>query len=129
MTAGRVLVRPAEPADVPAIAAMIRALADYEKLAHLCVLTEEDLQRALFGPAPAAEVLIASVGHVPAGFALFFHTFSTFLAFIFGHNTPSLTLFAAAGFQRWGLLPQVAELDGVDRDLVILGRRLGAARA
>jgi L-amino acid N-acyltransferase YncA len=53
----------------------------------------------------------------------------TFLAFIFGHNTPSLTLFAGAGFHRWGLLPQVAELDGVDRDLVILGRRLGAARA
>ena len=38
------------------------------------------MQRALFGPAPAAEVLIATVGRVPAGFALFFHTFSTFLA-------------------------------------------------
>jgi L-amino acid N-acyltransferase YncA len=53
----------------------------------------------------------------------------TFLAFIFGHNTPSLALFAAAGFHRWGHLPQVAELDGIDRDLVILGRRLPAPLA
>ena len=59
---------------------MIRALAEYEKLAHLCVGTEQDLQDALFGRAPAAEVLIARVGGEPAGFALFFHTFSTFLA-------------------------------------------------
>jgi GNAT superfamily N-acetyltransferase len=73
-------IRSAKPADVPAIAAMIRALADYEKLSHLCVSTEQDLQRALFGPAPAAEVLIAAVDGVPVGFALFFHTFSTFLA-------------------------------------------------
>jgi GNAT superfamily N-acetyltransferase len=73
-------VREARPEDVPAIAAMIRALADYEKLSHACVSTEHDLQRALFGPAPAAEVLIATAGGVPAGFALFFHTFSTFLA-------------------------------------------------
>jgi L-amino acid N-acyltransferase YncA len=50
----------------------------------------------------------------------------TFLAFVFGHNTPSLALFAAAGFQVWGQLPQVAELDGVERDLVILGLRLPA---
>jgi GNAT superfamily N-acetyltransferase len=80
MNSAEVSIRPAVPADVPAIAAMIRALADYEKLAHLCVSTEQDLQRALFRPAPAAEVLIATVAHVPAGFALFFHTFSTFLA-------------------------------------------------
>jgi GNAT superfamily N-acetyltransferase len=73
-------VRDARPEDVPAIAAMIRALAEYEKLAHACVSTEHDLQRALFGPNPAAEVLIATAGGVPAGFALFFHTFSTFLA-------------------------------------------------
>jgi L-amino acid N-acyltransferase YncA len=53
----------------------------------------------------------------------------TFLAFIFGHNTPSLALFESAGFDRWGYLPQVAELDGVERDLVILGCRLPLARA
>lgn len=73
-------IRPAAPADLAAIAAMIRALAEYEKLSHLCVGTDEDLERALFGAQPAAEVLIARVGGQPAGFALFFHTFSTFLA-------------------------------------------------
>jgi GNAT superfamily N-acetyltransferase len=73
-------IREARPEDVPAIAAMIRSLADYEKLAHACVFTEQDLQRALFGSDRAAEVLIASTDGVPAGFALFFHTFSTFLA-------------------------------------------------
>jgi len=48
----------------------------------------------------------------------------TLLAFVFAHNLPSLRLFAAFGFERWGRLPRVAELDGVERDLVILGRRL-----
>jgi phosphinothricin acetyltransferase len=46
----------------------------------------------------------------------------TILAFVFGHNRPSLTLFSAEGFATWGTLPEVAELDGVRRDLVILGR-------
>jgi phosphinothricin acetyltransferase len=50
----------------------------------------------------------------------------TLLGFIFGHNTPSLRLFESLGFQPWGRLPRVAELDGVERDLVILGRRVGA---
>lgn len=50
----------------------------------------------------------------------------TLLAFIFGHNAPSLALFGAAGFHRWGHLPKVAELDGVERDLAILGLRLAA---
>jgi len=48
----------------------------------------------------------------------------TLLGFIFGHNTPSLTLFERAGFQRWGHLPNVAELDNVERDLIIVGKRL-----
>lgn len=48
----------------------------------------------------------------------------TLLGFIFGHNTPSLALFEGLGFERWALLPRVAELDGVERDLVIVGRRL-----
>ncbi len=46
----------------------------------------------------------------------------TILAFVFGHNRPSLTLFAAEGFATWGTLPEVADLDGVRRDLVIMGR-------
>ena len=48
----------------------------------------------------------------------------TLLGFIFGHNDASLRLFEGFGFQRWGILPRVAELDGVERDLVIVGRRL-----
>ena len=48
----------------------------------------------------------------------------TLLGFIFGHNDASLRLFEGFGFQRWALLPGVAELDGTARDLVIVGRRL-----
>lgn len=51
----------------------------------------------------------------------------TLLGFIFGHNEVSLRLFEARGFGRWGLLPRVATLDGVERDLVIVGLRVGAA--
>jgi L-amino acid N-acyltransferase YncA len=55
----------------------------------------------------------------------------TLLGFIFGHNAPSLGLFERLGFQRWGVLPGVAELDGVERDLVIVGKRipLGGGRS
>src|SRR5262249_49694827 len=48
----------------------------------------------------------------------------TLLGFIFGHNQPSLTLFRRFGFSEWGCLPRVARLDGIERDVVILGRRL-----
>lgn len=48
----------------------------------------------------------------------------TILAFIFGHNEPSLRLFERIGFEKWGVLPRVAELDGIERDLVILGKRV-----
>ena len=72
-------IRPARREDVPAIHAMIRALAEYEKLAHLCIATEADLDAALFGPRPAAEALIARKNGAPAAFALYFHNYSTFL--------------------------------------------------
>jgi GNAT superfamily N-acetyltransferase len=72
-------VRAAVPADVPAIHAMIAALAEFEKLAHLCVASQADLAEALFGPHPAAEVLLALENAQPVGFALFFHSYSTFL--------------------------------------------------
>ena len=52
----------------------------------------------------------------------------TLLAFVFAHNVPSVRLFEAAGFRGWGLLPAVAELDGVARDLAILGLRVAAAQ-
>lgn len=72
-------IRPALPDDVPVVHAMVRELADYERLAHLCVSTEADLRAALFGPRPAAEVLLAATADEAMGFALFFHNFSTFL--------------------------------------------------
>ncbi|MBS0328179.1 MAG: N-acetyltransferase [Proteobacteria bacterium] len=49
---------------------------------------------------------------------------ATLLACVFGHNAPSLALFEGEGFVRWGILPNVARLDGARRDLVILGRGL-----
>jgi hypothetical protein len=73
-------IAPAAPADLPAIHALIRGLADYERLADLCTGTEAELRDALFGNPPAAEVLVARVDGAVAGFALFFPTFSTFLA-------------------------------------------------
>jgi len=48
----------------------------------------------------------------------------TLLGFIFAHNAPSLRLFEKLGFRRWGVLPEVAELDGEERGLIIVGRRL-----
>ncbi len=48
----------------------------------------------------------------------------TLLGFIFGHNLPSLALFEKFSFQRWGVLPKVAALDNIERDLVIVGRRV-----
>jgi GNAT superfamily N-acetyltransferase len=70
--------------DVPAILEMIRGLAEYEKLLHLCVATEQQLRETLFGPKPGAEVLLAyrdgGSGSECVGFALFFPNYSTFLA-------------------------------------------------
>ena len=74
------MIRPAAPADVPTIARLIRALAEYERLAHEVVLDERDLAAHLFGPRPYCECLIAEDAGTPVGFALFFHNYSTFLA-------------------------------------------------
>lgn len=71
---------PATPADVPLILGLIRELAEYEKLSDAVVGTEELIQGALFGDPPRAEAMVARVGGEPVGFALYFHTFSTFLA-------------------------------------------------
>jgi len=72
-------IRPAGRSDVPAIHALIRALAEYEKLVDLCVVTERDLEAALFGTRPAAEALLAWRDGVAVAYALFFPSFSTFL--------------------------------------------------
>jgi len=73
-------IRPGELGDVPLIANLIRGLARYEKLEHEVTMTEERLTSYLFGERRYAETLIAEDDGEPVGFALFFHTFSTFLA-------------------------------------------------
>ena len=75
-----VSLRSATAADVPQILAYIQGLADYEKLTHACVATEESLRQTLFGPRPYAEVILGEYDGAPAGFALFFHNYSTFRA-------------------------------------------------
>jgi GNAT superfamily N-acetyltransferase len=72
-------IRPAAAPDVPEVLRFIRELAVYERLEHEVVATEAALHAALFGPRPYAEVVFACLDGVPVGFALFFHTFSTFL--------------------------------------------------
>ncbi len=76
----KVEIRFGEPRDVALITQLIRELARYEKLEHEVAATEEKVAKALFGKRPYAETLIAEVNGEPAGFALFFHNFSTFLA-------------------------------------------------
>jgi len=71
-------IRPANPADLPLIAELIRALAEYEKLSDEVRFDEAALGENLFGPRPYAEVLIGEVDGEAQGFALFFHNFSTF---------------------------------------------------
>ena len=72
-------IEPARERDVALILRLIKGLADYEKLAHEVRATEDGLRATLFGPHPAAEVVIAYAADVPVGFALFFHNYSTFL--------------------------------------------------
>jgi len=73
-------IRPATTADVAAVHGLIRELAEFERLGHLCTGTRDDLAASLGTERPAAEVLVADVGGEIVGFALFFPTFSTFLA-------------------------------------------------
>jgi phosphinothricin acetyltransferase len=88
--------------------------AAYDGTAMIAIYVSETHRRRGLGRA----LLLAAVGRAPA---LGLHTL---LGYIFGHNEPSLRLFAAHGFARWAHLPRVAVLDGVERDLVIVGRRL-----
>jgi GNAT superfamily N-acetyltransferase len=71
------MIRPATPADVPVILGFIRELAAYEREPDAVEADEPMLAAALFGERPAAEAVIAEPGGTPAGFALFFHNFST----------------------------------------------------
>jgi GNAT superfamily N-acetyltransferase len=72
-------IRPATPADVPALVTLIQALAAYEQLSHEVTGTADDLAAALFGPRPYAEAALAWVDGQPVGMVLFFYNFSTFL--------------------------------------------------
>ncbi len=80
MTAPPFTLRPATPADTPAILRLIRGLAAYERLSHECTATETDIHHALFGPTPRAHAILADVAGQSIGLALFYYTFSTFKA-------------------------------------------------
>jgi len=75
-----VSLRSATAADVPQILSYVQGLADYENLSHACFATEDSLRQTLFGSRSYAEVILAEFDGAPAGFALFFHNYSTFRA-------------------------------------------------
>jgi GNAT superfamily N-acetyltransferase len=79
MSVSTVTIRFGRPDDVPTIFGLIQGLADYEKLSHEVVGTEDLLREHLFGERPFVEVLLAEAGGRAVGFALFFHNYSTFL--------------------------------------------------
>ncbi|WP_028225064.1 GNAT family N-acetyltransferase [Paraburkholderia ferrariae] len=81
------------------------------------------LDEAARGKGLGAQLLTAALEAAPG---LDIHTV---LGFVFGHNAPSMRLFQRFGFTAWGTLPRVAVLDGVERDLIILGKRLDSAPA
>ena len=114
------MIRPAAPPDVPTIARLIRDLAEYERLAHAVFFDEGRLREHLFGPRPFAEVLLAEDAGTVVGYALFFHTYSTF------RGRPALyleDLFVAPEWRGRGhgkaLLAALARL-AVERDCVRL---------
>lgn len=74
------IIEPATAGDIADIAALIRELAEFERLVDQFVATEARLHESLFGPRRYAEVLMARRGGETAGFALFFHNYSTFRA-------------------------------------------------
>ena len=85
--------------------------AAYAKTAELSLYVRHSAQRSGWG----SYLLSEAIARGPE------LKVSRLVAFIFGHNQPSLNLFQKYGFEKWGLLPGVATLDGVDRDLIILG--------
>jgi len=86
----------------------------YDKTAELSVYVHRAFRRRGFG----TYFLTHAIAQAPA------LGMNTLMGFIFAHNEASLRLFMEHGFSRWGELPRVAELDGVERDVVIVGRRV-----
>ena len=78
MAADPFTLRPAAPADAAAVFRLVRALADYERLADQVTATEDHFARALAGPAPRAHAVLAEAGGSAVGLALWYYTFSTF---------------------------------------------------
>ncbi|WP_043831151.1 GNAT family N-acetyltransferase [Muricoccus aerilatus] len=72
------LLRDAAPDDLPAVLRLVRALAEYERLSHRAVATEEDFRALLFGPAPLLHAVLAEVGGRVVGGALWYNNVSTF---------------------------------------------------
>ncbi len=75
----KVELRPATREDVPALLGLVRELAEYEKLSHLVVNSDAQLEHELFGAGSRAEALVCRAGGITVGMAIFFHNFSTFL--------------------------------------------------
>lgn len=71
-------IEPASPEDVPTLVTLVRELAEFERLGHEVRVDEDSLRQHLFGPRPYAEAALACAGAEVAGFALWFHNFSTF---------------------------------------------------
>lgn len=93
-------IRPATLDDLPLIASLVRELAAYERLAEQAMASEADFAASLFGPVPRAHALIVEADGQPAGFALYFYNFSTFL------GRPGLYIedvFIRPEFRRLGL--------------------------
>jgi len=116
VTAETLRIERATERDVPLILRLIKELADYERMSDEVIATEDGLRRTLFGAHPAAEVVVGYAGDEPAGFALFFHNYSTFL------GKPGLyleDLFVVPAFRGRGygkaLLVHLAKL-AVERD-------------
>jgi len=86
----------------------------YARTAELSLYVHEALRKRGFG----SYLLAQALANAPT------LKVDTLLGFIFGHNEPSLGLFQRFGFLRWGELPKVAALDGIERDLIIVGRRV-----
>jgi GNAT superfamily N-acetyltransferase len=76
---GTLRIAPATESDVSVILSFVRKLAEYEKLSHLVVATEDNIREHVFGANPVAEVLLAYWDEEAVGFALYFRNFSTFL--------------------------------------------------
>jgi L-amino acid N-acyltransferase YncA len=86
----------------------------YRHTAEVSVYVSPDCHHKQLG----TQLLVKAIDRAPS------LDLKTLVAFIFAHNQPSLKLFEKHGFQQWGYLPQIAELNGIDRDLVILGRQV-----